>query len=72
MSKQWFNPWVTQCVVKLFIANLFDFASNAKLKFNKNCTLIDLAIVTNVSIYDRWDMTFFTNVLEASCTNWDY
>jgi len=72
MFEQWFNPWVTQHVVKFCTVDLLDFASNARLRLSKNHTFTDLAIVTNVFICERCEMTLLTNVLEASCTNWDY
>ncbi len=72
VSKQWLNPWVTQHVVKFFIADLFDFASNVRLRLNKNHIFRNLAIVTNVFICEKWEMTFLTNVLKTSYTNWDY
>jgi hypothetical protein len=31
-----------------------------------------LAIINNVSICEVWEMTFLTNILKASSTNWDY
>ncbi len=70
--KQWLNPWVTQGVINFFIIDLLDFASNAKLKLNRNHTFADLAIINNVSICEVWEMTFLTNILKASSTNWDY
>jgi hypothetical protein len=62
----------TQCAIKFLIVDLLDFASDVRLKLSRNHTFTNLAIVTNVSICQRWEMTFCTNVLEASCTNWDH
>ncbi len=49
---------VTQCAIKIFNTNLLDFASNVRLRLNKNLTLTNLAIITNVSICEKWEMTF--------------
>jgi len=71
VSKQWFNPWVIQHVVKFFTTDPLDFISNVKLRLNRNHTLTNLAIVTNFFICERWEMTFLTNIIETSYTHWD-
>jgi hypothetical protein len=60
------------CVIKFLTTNLVDFVSNVKLRLNKNHTLTNLVIVTNISICEIWEMTFLTNILKASYINWDY
>jgi hypothetical protein len=28
VSKQWLNPWITQCAIKFFHVDLLDFVTN--------------------------------------------
>jgi hypothetical protein len=57
---------------QILLVNLVDFVSNVKLRLNKSHTFTNLTIISNISICEIWEMTFFTNVLKASYTNWDY
>ncbi len=72
--KQRLNPWVAECGIQFFTIDLFDFASNTRLRLSINHTLTNLKIVTNISIcekFGRWhfSQTFLKQIIPIGIIN---